>query len=86
MQRVNLVSTRYDARSIMIHGKQADRATRTIIPFYATIPVGIFGEIREMDGQQATFIPPDHPTAPLKGGWLIREATDQSAARRRGDA
>ena len=26
-------------------------------------------------GQQATYIPPDHPTAPLKGGWLVRDAT-----------
>ena len=38
-------------------------------------PGRIFGQIREIDGQQATYIPPDHPTAPLKGGWLIREAT-----------
>src|SRR5262249_55939938 len=24
---------------------------------------------------QASYIPSDHPTAPMKGGWLIREAT-----------
>jgi lipopolysaccharide export system permease protein len=45
------------------------------MPFYATINVQIFGQICELDGQQATYIPPDHPTAPLKGGWLVREAT-----------
>ena len=28
-----------------------------------------------LKGRQATYIPPDHPTAPLKGGWLMREAT-----------
>ena len=55
--------------------KQADRATRTIMPFYATTDVKIFGQILSLDGQQATYIPPDHPTAPLKGGWLVREAT-----------
>ena len=75
LQRVNSVSTRYDSRDIMIHGKSADRATRTIMPFYATIRVRVFGKIREIDGRQASYIPPDHPTAPLKGGWLIREAT-----------
>ena len=74
-QRMNLVSTRYDERGITMHGKSADRATRTILPFYATVGVRVFGKIRSIDGRQACYIPPDHPTAPLKGGWLIREAT-----------
>ena len=74
-QRVNSVSSRYDSRGNMIHAKQADRASRTIMPFYCTIDKGNFGRILELDGQQATYIPPDHPTAPLKGGWLVREAT-----------
>jgi lipopolysaccharide export system permease protein len=73
-QKVN-VSSRYDSGGTMIHGRQADRATRTIMPFYATTDVPIFGRILAIDGQQATYIPPDHPTAPLKGGWLVREAT-----------
>ncbi len=64
MQRVNLVSTRYDAQSIMMHGKSADRASRTIIKFYATIPVGIFGQMREIDGKQACYIPPIIPPRP----------------------
>jgi lipopolysaccharide export system permease protein len=59
LQRVNSVSSRYDARNVFLHGKSADRATRTILPFYA----------------KGSYIPSDHPTAPLKGGWLIREAT-----------
>jgi lipopolysaccharide export system permease protein len=74
-QRVNYVSSRYDSRGIMIHGKYADRASRTLFPFYATIGVRIFGSIREIEGQQATYLPPDDPRAPLKGGWLVREAT-----------
>ena len=48
---------------------------KTIMPFFATMNVRIFGQIHELDGRQATYIPPDHPTAPLKGGWLVREAT-----------
>jgi lipopolysaccharide export system permease protein len=68
------VTGRYDPRNIYIHGVDADRASRTLIPFWATIPKDIFGSIRDIKGRQATYIPPDHPTAPLKGGWLVRGA------------
>jgi lipopolysaccharide export LptBFGC system permease protein LptF len=69
------VSGRYDDQRILIKGIDADRATRTIFPCYVTIPFQVFGTIRYIKGPQATYIPPDHPTAPLKGGWLIRGAT-----------
>jgi lipopolysaccharide export system permease protein len=60
----------------MVHGSEADRATKTIINrFNATIPIHIFGTILEIEGKQATYVPPDHPTAALRGGWLIRGAT-----------
>jgi lipopolysaccharide export system permease protein len=68
------VTGRYDPRNVYIHGIDADRASRTLIPFAATIPKDIFGSIRYIKGRQATYIPPDHPTAPLKGGWLVRGA------------
>jgi lipopolysaccharide export LptBFGC system permease protein LptF len=74
-QRTVHVSARYDSRSILIDALDADRTSRTLMPFYATIPVEIVGEIKELKGQQATYIPPDHPTAPYKGGWLVRQAT-----------
>ena len=74
-ERVNSVAIRIDSHENVIHAKQADRATRTIMPFFCTIDKGNFGSILELDGQQATYIPPDHPTAPFKGGWLVREAT-----------
>ncbi|MBV8487320.1 MAG: LptF/LptG family permease, partial [Planctomycetaceae bacterium] len=52
-----------------------DRASRTIVKrFYATISVGVYGTIRKLEGKQATYIPPDDPSAPLKGGWLVRGA------------
>jgi lipopolysaccharide export system permease protein len=76
MAKVLALPKRYDSRSVMIHGKEADRATRTITArFNATIPVTVFGSLREIEGKQATYIPADHPTAPLRGGWLIRAAT-----------
>jgi lipopolysaccharide export system permease protein len=74
-QRTVHVSSRYDPQNILLDGADADRATKTLMPVYATIPWELLGEIKEMKGQQATYIPPDHPTAPMKGGWLIRGAT-----------
>jgi lipopolysaccharide export system permease protein len=68
------VSSRYDPRKIMIHGNEADRKTESIMPFYSTIPVGVYGKMHEIKAEQATYVPPDHRTAPQKGGWLIRGA------------
>ncbi len=70
------VPSRYDSRGVMIHGSEADRRTRTIVNrFNSTLPPEVFGAIHEIDGRQATYIPPDHPRAPIRGGWLIRGAT-----------
>lgn len=74
-QRTVHVTSRYDPRSIMFDAVDADRATKTLFPFYATLPPALLGEIEEVKGLQATYVPPDHPTAPEKGGWLIRGAT-----------
>ncbi len=71
-----LVPSHYDSRRILIDGSEADRATRTIINrFNATIPESVFGGLRKLEAKQATYIPDDHPTAPLKGGWLVRGAS-----------
>jgi lipopolysaccharide export system permease protein len=59
---------------LWIHGNDADRASKTLFPFDSVISVRILGSIRYVKGQQATYVPPDHPTAPLKGGWLVRGA------------
>ncbi len=70
------VPSRYDSRGIMVDGSRADRATRTIVNrFNATIPYAVFGAIRKIEARQATYVPADHPTAPIKGGWLIRAAS-----------
>jgi lipopolysaccharide export system permease protein len=70
------VPSRYDSRGIMVDGSLADRATRTIVNrFNATVPYEVFGEIRKIEARQATYVPSDHPTAPIRGGWLIRSAT-----------
>lgn len=70
------VPSRYDSRGIMVDGSWADRATRTIVNrFNATIPYAVFGAIRKIEARQATYVPADYPTAPIKGGWLIRSAS-----------
>ena len=73
-QRKVLVFSRYDSNGVLIHGKEADRGAKTVLSFNATLPVGIFGVIRELEAKQARYIPEDDPRAPLKGGWLLRGA------------
>jgi lipopolysaccharide export system permease protein len=71
-----MLPSRYDPRGLTVIGKKADRASKTITEkFNVTIPSEIYGIMRQLEGKQATYIPEDHPTAPLKGGWLVRGAT-----------
>jgi lipopolysaccharide export system permease protein len=68
------VSGRYDSNGILIHGGDADRNARTVYQFNATVPVTVFGAIRELEAKQGRYVPEDHPKAPHKGGWLLRGA------------
>ncbi len=68
-QRVNSVSIRYDSRENMIHAKQADRATRTIMPFFCTIDKGNFGaDLRA--GRPAGDVHPARPSHRAPQGGL----------------
>jgi lipopolysaccharide export system permease protein len=69
-----IVASRYDAQGILIHGREADRNAKTILTFNATLPVGIFGAIREMEARQARYIPETALRCPMRGGWLLRGA------------
>jgi lipopolysaccharide export system permease protein len=69
-----LVYSRYDEQGILIHGREADRNARTVLSFNATLPVGIFGAIRELEAKQARYIPETALGAPMRGGWLLRGA------------
>jgi lipopolysaccharide export system permease protein len=69
-----LVYGRYDAQGILIHGREADRNAKTVLNFNATLPVGIFGAIRELEARQARYIPEAAVRAPMRGGWLLRGA------------
>jgi lipopolysaccharide export system permease protein len=69
-----LVYSRYDAQGILIHGREADRSAKTVLNFNATLPVSIFGTIRELEAKQARYIPETAKHAPMRGGWLLRGA------------
>ncbi len=82
-QRTVHVTSRYDSRSIMLDASRRRSGDQDPFSVLRDDPPAIVGEIEELKAQQATYIPPDHPTAPLKGGWLVRQATINSAARGR---
>src|SRR3954452_1921133 len=69
-----LVYSRYDAQGILISGGQADRNAKTVLSFNATLPVGIYGSIREVVARQGRYIPEAATRAPMRGGWLLRGA------------
>src|SRR3954452_2740886 len=73
-ERKVLVYSRYDAQGILIHGREADRSAKTVLNFNATLPVSIFGTIREVEAKQARYIPETAKNAPMRGGWLLRGA------------
>ena len=69
------VAIRYDTNGVMMHGDSADRGSRTITDFYATVPVEVYGEIYELQALQARYIPPGDSSSPMRGGWLLRGVT-----------
>src|SRR5262249_14391234 len=68
------VSSRYDSSGILIHGLEADRSTRTLLPCNFTLPPQIFGRILELESKQAQYIPEAARRCPHRGGWLLRGA------------
>jgi lipopolysaccharide export system permease protein len=69
------VSSRYDINGILIHGKDGDRASQTIMPFNASLPVAAFDTQVELNAKQGRYIPESDTSSPLHGGWLLRGAT-----------
>lgn len=65
------VTNFYDVNDILIHGRAADRQRRCLT-LTATLPVSLTGTLHGLEAREAYYIPPDHPSAPLKGGWILR--------------
>ena len=70
-QRKVAVFGHKDSNDIDISGRWADRATRTITRFGATISVRVAGELIEIQSREGRYFPPDATQYPLRGGWLI---------------
>ncbi|AGA26558.1 LptF/LptG family permease [Singulisphaera acidiphila] len=67
-----MVRSHYDSNKVVIHGREADRESKTLLPCNVTVPGAILGVMLEIEAKQAHYIPPDHPSAPFTGGWLLR--------------
>ena len=65
-------SSRTDSNHIYMHGVEADRGAQTIVKFYATVPVEVFGELHELEAKQALYVPESASHKPYRGGWLLR--------------
>src|SRR5262249_29166628 len=59
---------------VLLHGNEGDRDTQTILKFFTTLPDTVYGVIYEVEAAQARYIPEDDRSAPLRGGWLLRDA------------
>ena len=68
------VFTREDENRIELSGKEADRDTRTIFFFNATLHFKVYGTMKNLGAKQARYIPLDDRRSPLNGGWLLRGA------------
>lgn len=66
------VAGRYDANGLYIHGNEADRRAQTVLTFNVTIPVEVFGTLRDFEAKQARYIPETAARCPRRGGWLLR--------------
>jgi len=66
------VALRSDANGVYIHGNEADRQSQTVLTFNVTIPVEVFGTLREFEAKQARYIPETALRCPKRGGWLLR--------------
>jgi len=69
------VYSREDQNGITISAEGRGHAeTLTVTKFHAALPLPLTGVGGWLHALEGTYIPPDHPTAPLVGGWLLRRA------------
>lgn len=60
-----------DSSNISFRGDEAERATRMVTKFNATIPVTVSGGLREVSADRAIYVPPTGNLRRLRGGWLL---------------
>jgi lipopolysaccharide export system permease protein len=65
------VHARTDSNGIFINGGLAERATRSVTSFNATIPVRVGGELIELWAREAQYFPAQDRNLPHSGGWIL---------------
>jgi lipopolysaccharide export system permease protein len=70
-QRQVKVHPRTDSNGIFISATMAERSTKTVSPFSATIPVRVAGELIEVSAREARYFPESDRSHPHSGGWIL---------------
>jgi lipopolysaccharide export system permease protein len=65
------VHARQDSNDVFINGGMADRATKTVTSFSATLTIRVAGELIELSAREARYFPDHDKTYPLSGGWIL---------------
>jgi lipopolysaccharide export system permease protein len=65
------VHARQDSNGVFLNGYQAERATRSVSSFSATILVRVAGEIIELSAREAQYFPESERQLPHRGGWIL---------------
>lgn len=67
--------SREDRNAISVGASgEGDPVSQTVTKFHAYVPMPALGSFGIIDAAEGTYIPEDHPTAPMTGGWLLRRA------------
>ena len=83
-QRTVHVSSRYDSRSVMLDAVDADRATKTLLPFYATSSPRDHRRDQGVEGPAGDVYSARSSDGAAQGGLAGARGHDQPTARRRG--
>jgi lipopolysaccharide export system permease protein len=65
------VHARQDSNDVFVSGSMAERSTRSVSAFQATIPVRVAGEIIEISAREAQNFPDRDRSLPYSGGWIL---------------
>ncbi|GIW87313.1 MAG: hypothetical protein KatS3mg108_1637 [Isosphaeraceae bacterium] len=74
-RKIRTYNSRRDINDILIQSQFADRARQEIWPFSTTFPTNRYGVMLHLTADRALYIPEHRRGAPLRGGWLVRDAS-----------
>jgi lipopolysaccharide export system permease protein len=65
------VHPRQDSNDVFLSGNMAQRSTRSVSSFQATLPVRVAGELIEISALEAQYFPEHRKGLPYSGGWIL---------------